>query len=299
MKFYNGQQIPATGLGTWQSKDDEVYNAVLAALKVGYKHIDTAACYGNEEPIGKAIRDAGVKREELFITTKLWGTDHTRPQHALETSLKKLGLGYVDLYLMHWPVPLNPNGNHPLFPTLPNGNRDISQDWDFIKTYELMQKLIDLGKTKAIGVSNFSVTNLEKLLAAQTTTIKPVVNQVELHPYLPQHKLLQYAKENDILIESYSPLGSTDSPILNDEVVVKIAEKNNVPPATILISWALWRGCVVLPKSVSGNRIEANFNVIELSEEDGKELDELHKLRGIKRLVLPNWSPVVVFDSDE
>lgn len=200
---------------------------------------------------------------------------------------------------MHWPVPLNPNGNHPLFPTLPDGNRDISQDWDFTKTYNLMQKLLDLGKTKSIGVSNFSVTNLKKLLNAPTTTVKPVVNQVELHPYLPQHKLLQFAKENDIVLESYSPLGSTDSPLLSDEVVVKIAEKNKVSPATILISWALWRGTVVLPKSVSAHRIESNFNVIDLPDADGKELDDLHKLRGIRRLVLPNWAPVVVFDSDE
>lgn len=200
---------------------------------------------------------------------------------------------------MHWPVPLNPNGNHPLFPTLPDGNRDISQDWDFTKTYNLMQKLLDLGKTKSIGVSNFSITNLKKLLNAPTTTVKPVVNQVELHPYLPQHKLLQFAKENDIVLESYSPLGSTDSPLLSDEVVVKIAEKNKVSPATILISWALWRGTVVLPKSVSAHRIESNFNVIDLPDADGKELDDLHKLRGIRRLVLPNWAPVVVFDSDE
>lgn len=299
LKFYNGQEIPATGLGTWQSKDEEVYNAVLAALKIGYKHIDTAACYGNEEPIGRAIRDAGVKREDIFITTKVWGTDHTRVEQALNTSLQKLGLDYVDLYLMHWPVPLNPNGNHPLFPTLPDGNRDISQDWDFTKTYNLMQKLLDLGKTKSIGVSNFSITNLKKLLNAPTTTVKPVVNQVELHPYLPQHKLLQFAKENDIVLESYSPLGSTDSPLLSDEVVVKIAEKNKVSPATILISWALWRGAVVLPKSVSAHRIESNFNVIDLPDADGKELDDLHKLRGIRRLVLPNWAPVVVFDSDE
>lgn len=162
-----------------------------------------------------------------------------------------------------------------------------------------MQKLLDLGKTKSIGVSNFSVTNLKKLLNAPTTTVKPVVNQVELHPYLPQHKLLQFAKENDIVLESYSPLGSTDSPLLSDEVVVKIAEKNKVSPATILISWALWRGTVVLPKSVSAHRIESNFNVIDLPDADGKELDDLHKLRGIRRLVLPNWAPVVVFDSDE
>lgn len=294
-----GDKIPAVGLGTWKSSDEDVYKAVLAAIDTGYRHIDTAACYGNEKPIGDAIRDSKIPRSELFVTTKLWCTDHLKAEQALDTSLQKLGLEYVDLYLMHWPVPLNPNGNHPNFPTLENGKRDILPGWDFIKTYEAMQELVKTKKTRAIGVSNLLVTNLKKLLAAPSTTITPAANQVELHPYLPQAKLVQFCKENGIVVQAYSPLGSTDSPLLLDDAVVQIANKNNVSAASVLISWALWRDTVVLPKSVTPARIASNFEVFELSDEDGKALSELSKARGVTRLVNPDWSPVVVFDSDE
>ncbi|ABN65453.1 Aldo/keto reductase [Scheffersomyces stipitis CBS 6054] len=290
--------IPGVGLGTWQSTNDEVYNAVLTALRYGYRHIDTAAAYGNESVIGRAIKDSGIPREELYITTKLWCTKHDNPEAALDESLSNLGLDYVDLYLIHWPVFLNPNGNDPKFPTLPNGKRDIVTDWNFVKTYELLQPLVALGKTKSIGVSNFSVTNLEKLLNAPTTKIVPVVNQVELHPYLPQQQLLEYTKKHGIVLEAYSPLGSTNSPLFKDETVVKIAEKNGVSPATILISWALWRGTVVLPKSVTESRVQSNFEVINLSDEDGQTIDNIHKVKGVHRFINPNWDPVVVFDAD-
>lgn len=299
VKLNNSLEIPALGLGTWKSSNEEVYKAVRSALEIGYRHIDTAACYGNEKPIGDAIRDSKVPREELFVTTKLWCTDHTRVEKALDVSLEKLGLEYVDLYLMHWPVPLNPNGNDPNFPTLQNGKRDILKDWDFIKTYELMQNLIQTSKAKAIGVSNFSVTNLKKLLEAPTTKVVPATNQVEMHPYLPQPGLLQFCKDKNIVVEAYSPLGSTDSPLLLDETVVKLAKKNSVSPATLLISWAIWRETVVLPKSVTPSRIASNFEVFDLSDEDGKELEELSSVRGTQRLVLPDWSPFVVFDSDK
>ncbi|SGZ54671.1 CIC11C00000003855 [Sungouiella intermedia] len=291
--------IPAIGLGTWKSSDEDVYKAVLAAIETGYRHIDTAACYGNEKPIGDAIRDSKIPRDQLFVTTKVWCTDHTRVKQALDTSLEKLGLDYVDLYLMHWPVPLNPNGNHPNFPTLENGKRDILKDWDFIKTYQQLQDVLTTSKTKAIGVSNLTITNLKKLLEAPGVTVVPATNQVELHPYLPQPKLVQFCKDNGIVVEAYSPLGSTDSPLLLDEIVADIAKKNNVSPATILISWALWRGTVVLPKSVTPSRISSNFEVIELSDEDGKQLNDLWSIRGVSRLVQPDWSPLVVFDSDE
>ena len=270
--------IPAIGLGTWKSSDEDVYKAVLAAIETGYRHIDTAACYGNEKPIGDAIRDSKIPRDQLFVTTKVWCTDHTRVKQALDTSLEKLGLDYVDLYLMHWPVPLNPNGNHPNFPTLENGKRDILKDWDFIKTYQQLQDVLTTSKTKAIGVSNLTITNLKKLLEAPGVTVVPATNQVELHPYLPQPKLVQFCKDNGIVVEAYSPLGSTDSPLLLDEIVADIAKKNNVSPATILISWALWRGTVVLPKSVTPSRISSNFEVIELSDEDGKQLNDLGAL---------------------
>lgn len=272
-----------------------MYNAVLTALKSGYTHIDTAAAYGNEDVIGKAIKDSGVDRSKLFITTKLWCVDHRRPAEALEASLKRLGTDYVDLYLVHWPVPLNPNGNDPKFPTLPNGNRDIDLEWNFIKTWELMQKL-DKSKARAIGVSNFSVKRIQELLAAPTTTVVPAANQVELHPLLPQKELLDECAKHNILVEAYSPLGSTDSPLLKDEVVTKIAKEHSVEPATILISWALWRGTVVLPKSVTPHRIESNFQVVELLDQQGEELEQLHKRQGVKRFINPNWKPIVVFD---
>lgn len=299
MKFYTGQEIPALGLGTWQSSEEQVYNAVLAALKVGYRHIDTAACYGNEKPIGDAIKASGISRNDLFITTKLWSTDHTRVAEGIAASLEKLGTDYVDLYLMHWPVPLNPNGNHPLFPKLADGSRDVLQNWDFVKTYDSMQTLVENKQARAIGVSNFTVKNLKTLLEAPSTRIKPVANQVEMHPYLPQPRLLEFCRQNEILIESYSPLGSTNSPLLTDDVVLKIASKYGVAPASILISWAVWRGTVVLPKSVTPTRIESNFKIVKLEDTDGVELNQLHKVRGISRLVSPDWAPFVVFDSNE
>lgn len=285
-------------MGTWKSSEKEVYDAVLVALKSGYRHIDTAAAYGNEDAIGRAIEDSGIERNEIFVTTKLWCTDHRRPREALKESLRKLRLSFVDLYLMHWPVPLNPNGNG-YFPTLPNGKRDIDTEWDFIKTWDLLQELVAEGLTKSVGVSNFSVKSLKKLLASPSLKIKPVANQVELHPYLPQHKLLKYATENGILLEAYSPLGSTGSTILSDDTVVKLAEKLKVSPATLLISWAVWRNTVVLPKSVTPSRIESNLSIIDLSDEDGEILNGLSAKKGNVRFVDPDWSPFVVFDDDD
>ncbi|KAK9342134.1 NADP-dependent oxidoreductase domain-containing protein [Lipomyces starkeyi] len=167
-KLNDGNFIPALGLGTWQSPDKEVYEAVL--------------CYGNEVPVGKAIKDSGVPRESVFLTSKLWSTGHTRVAEDLEASLKNLGVDYLDLYLMHWPVTLNPKGNHPLFPTTTTGARDLlpEEEWNYIKTWAAMQALLKTGKVKSIGVANFSTHNLEQLASAPTTTVVPTVNQVEI-----------------------------------------------------------------------------------------------------------------------
>lgn len=298
LSFYTGQKIPAIGLGTWQSPEDEVYVAVLTALKAGYRHIDTAAVYGNEVPVGKAIKASGVPREQIFVTTKLWLTHFMNVEGALQESLKKLDLQYVDLYLMHWPVAFNPAGNDPIKPTKPNGQVDILDNWDYIKTYQEMQPLVERGLTKAIGVSNFSTKKLEALLAAETTKMKPVVNQVEMHPYLPQVKLFNYCKDNDILVEAYSPLGSTNSPLMSDEVLTQIAEKHNVLPATVAISWAIWRGTVVLPKSVTPLRVQSNLKTLKLSDEEGEAINQIHK-RITRRFVNPDFSPFVLWDDDE
>lgn len=175
-----GAKIPALALGTWQSEPGQVKDAVAHALKVGYKHIDCAFVYGNESEVGEGLKAAfenGVKREEIFVTSKLWCTYHRDPEKNLDEGLEKLGLDYVDLYLMHWPVPMSAHGNHPLFPKHPDGSRDLDTEWPHWKTWQAMEKLLKTGKTKAIGVSNYSVKFLEELLPHCQVT--PAVNQIE------------------------------------------------------------------------------------------------------------------------
>ncbi|CCH42838.1 Aldo-keto reductase family 1 member [Wickerhamomyces ciferrii] len=297
----SGAQIPALALGTWQATDQQVYESVVHALQKGYRHIDTAAAYGNEEPIGRAIRDSGVKRDELFVTTKLWSSNHNDPESAIRKSLELLGLDYVDLYLIHWPVALNPNGNHPIVPTKPDGSRDIILDWPFTKTYKLLEPLVEKGYTKSIGVCNVTISKLDQLLSSSDIKIKPSVLQVELHPYLPQHKLVKYAQDHGLVVEAYSPLGSSNSPLLKDEDIQTIANKyDNASIATILVSWAIWRKTVVLAKSVNPLRIESNSQIVDLGDEDGEFLNNFAEIKGgIKRFVDPNWSPVVIFDTNE
>lgn len=295
-----GATIPAIGLGTWRSTEEEAYTSVLTAIKAGYRHIDTATAYGNEKPIGKAIADSGVPRSELFITTKLAPIDASNPQKAIDASLQNLGLDYVDLYLMHWPVALNPeNKSDPFVPLLPNGKRDILLDRSFVATYLDLQTIFKQGKARAIGVSNFSVKNLKTLLADPAVEIIPAVNQVELHPYLPLQKLVEFTKLQNIALEAYSPLGSTNSPLFEDKSLLALADKYGVSAANIMISWAVWRDTVVLPKSSNPSRIVSNFKIVALSDEDGKAIDAISESLGNKRLVNPDWSPVVVFNDDE
>lgn len=292
----NGASIPAIGLGTWRAEEQEVYDSILHALKAGYRHIDTASGYGNEEPIGRAIKDSGIPRSDIFITTKLWSTFHHDPEAALTTSLKKLGTDYVDLYLMHWPIALNPHGTPANMPMRPDGLRDILYDWNFTKTWKLMEPLVEKGLTKSIGVSNCSVKYLTELLAADLK-VRPVANQVELHPYLPQNDLLAFCKENDIVLEAYSPLGSAEAPLLQDETLKEIGAKYGVSAATVAISWAVWRGTVVLPKSIKPARIASNFEIVDISDEDGDILNNLYKkIGGPKRFVSPPWDPINVFE---
>jgi glycerol 2-dehydrogenase (NADP+) len=256
-----GATIPALGLGTWQSAPGEVKKAVIHAIESGYRHIDCAFCYQNEDEVGEALQDVIkrgiVKREELFITSKLWCTFHTRAEEGLEKSLKALGCGYLDLYLMHWPVPMNPNGklmqdtrsgntsvpsddnvgNHPLFPKLPDGSRDIDHSLTHITTWTNLESLVKShpDKVKAIGVSNYSVKYMQKLLAKATIT--PAVNQIENHPLLPQQDVVDFCREKGIHITAYSPLGSTGSPLFKDQGVLEVAEKHGVKPANVLLSY--------------------------------------------------------------
>ncbi|KAG0006362.1 hypothetical protein BGZ80_003095 [Entomortierella chlamydospora] len=267
-----GASIPLVGLGTWQSKADAVRKAVVVALRAGYRHIDTAWIYGNEKEVGDAIRESGVPRDEIFITTKLWNNSH-RPEEvlpALETSLKNLGLDYVDLYLMHWPVDFK-SGPDPV----PKGADDkpLREGVDITETWKAFEELVATGKTKAIGVSNFSIKNLEKILAV--AKIVPAVNQVELHPENPQWELLEYANSKGIHLTAFCPLGSTDSDLIKRDEISKIAEKHNSSNANVLIAWGRQRGTSVIPKSVTESRIISNFKDIELDEEDQKVLKNI------------------------
>ncbi|EER29679.1 H/ACA snoRNP pseudouridylase subunit [Coccidioides posadasii str. Silveira] len=267
-----GVEIPALGLGTWQSAPGQVQAAVYHALKVGYRHVDAALCYQNEKEVGRgiaqAVREGIVRREDIFVTTKLWNTYHRRVDEGLEISLKDLGLEYVDLYLMHWPAPMNPNGNHPLFPKLPDGSRDIDWSRSHIDSYKDMEKLLASGKVKAIGVSNYSLKYLQQLL--EHVSVVPAVNQIENHPLLPQQEIVDFCREKGIMVTAYSPLGSTGGPLMTSDAVVEVARRKGVSPSTILLSWHVARGSCVLSKSVTPSRIEANLHLVKLDEDDMK-----------------------------
>ncbi|KAH7117079.1 NADP-dependent oxidoreductase domain-containing protein [Dendryphion nanum] len=290
IKLNTGASIPALGLGTWQSAPGEVKAAVIHAIEGGYRHIDCAFCYQNEDEVGEAIQDVIkrgiVKREDLFITSKLWCTFHTRAEEGLQKSLELLKVDYLDLYLMHWPVPMNPKGNHPLFPKLEDGSRDIDHSITHIQTWKNLEKLIqeNPNKVKAIGVSNYSVKYLEKLLAQ--ATIVPAVNQIENHPLLPQQEVVDFAKEKGIHITAYSPLGSTGSPLFKDERVLEVAKKHNVGAGTVLLSYHLARNSSVLAKSVTPSRIDENRNLISLDDSDLEKLVDISK-NGVTRFVYP------------
>ncbi|KAG4262510.1 D-galacturonate reductase [Fusarium proliferatum] len=308
-KLNTGQEIPALGLGTWQSPAGEVEKAVTYALKDGYKLIDCAYCYGNEEEVGaglKAAFEAGVKREDIFVVTKVWATYNTRPELGLDKSLKALGLDYVDLFLVHWPLLLNPEGNDDKFPKKADGSRDVIRDYNHVDGWKLMEKLPATGKTRGVGVCNYSKKYLEELLPH--ATIIPAVNQIENHPSLPQQEIVDFCKEKGIHIEAYSPFGSTGGPVMTAEPVVKIAEKKGVSASTVLLSYhgkshepdsekcvanslLVARGSTVLAKSVTPERITANKTIVDLDDEDMKALnhysEDLVKKGEVKRYVYP------------
>ncbi len=257
----NGVEIPCVGFGTWQTPDGEVAaNSVAAAIENGYRHIDTAAVYKNEKGVGEGIRRSGVDRESLFVTTKLWNSErgYDKTLKAFESSLLTLGLDYVDLYLIHWPA-----------------NLKQFQNCDEInaKTYEALEKILESGRVKAIGVSNFLVSHLEKLL--QNTNIVPAVNQIEFHPGYTQEDTVNFCKENNILVEAYSPLGTGQ--LLKNKKLIKIAKRYNKSTAQICIRFVLQKGVLPLPKSVTVSRIKENAKVFDfnISDEDMKIIENI------------------------
>ncbi|EKM75323.1 hypothetical protein AGABI1DRAFT_116442 [Agaricus bisporus var. burnettii JB137-S8] len=300
IKFNNGEEIPAVGLGTWQSSADDVKNAVEHALKEGYRHIDCAWGYGNEQHVGEGIRASGVPRSEIFITSKLWSTWHSRVEEALDQTLANLGTDYLDLYLIHWPVPLNPKGNHPAFPLLPDGKRDVDHSWHLKDTWKQMEAVLKKGKVKSIGVSNFSKMKLEEILPS--AEIVPAVDQLELHVYNPQHELVKYLKSKGITPQAYSPLGSTKSTLLTDADVVEIANKHNLQPADVLLGYLLAKEMVVLPKSVTPSRITSNLSgairaLETLTKADVERLDGLAAAGKQNRFITPPWPIELGFDN--
>lgn len=278
LKFDNGDTMHAIGLGTWKASGDELKKAVKDALYAGYRHIDTAATYGNEEYIGEALaevfEEGKIFREDVFITSKLWNDSHAEGQvrPALEETLKKLKLDYLDLYLIHWPVAFR-NGVD--FPRKPDDYL-TPEEAPIIETWKQMEKTKKDGLAKHIGVSNFSVKKLKDLISK--ATVKPEMNQVELHPLLQQESLLAYCNDEDILVTAYSPLGSgdrskamkaEDEPNMMDiDTLKEIARDRSAIVPQVLISWHNHRGCAAIPKSTTKDHIVANFKAADVALQD-------------------------------
>ena len=254
--FNNKVKIPQVGLGVFRTENGEdTVNAVKWAIDAGYRHIDTAKAYGNEKSVGDAIRTCGIKREELFITTKLWNEDtrNGRALQAFDESLEKLQTDYIDLYLIHLPAD------------------------GFEKAWKDMEQIYKSGRVKAIGVSNFNIHHLEAL--SKVWEIVPAVNQIEVHPYYSNVANVEYGQKLGITIEAYSPLGGNGAGTLSDPVINEIAKKHKKTPAQVVLRWNMQRNIVVLPKSTHKERIESNYDVFdfELDNDDMNMINSLNK----------------------
>jgi alcohol dehydrogenase (NADP+) len=289
LPFSNGDRMPILGLGTWKSEPGAVHAAVKEAIRIGYRHIDCAMLYGNEAEIGNAIREAigegVVTRKELWITSKLWGNSHGRDNvdAAIRKSLKDLGLSYLDLYLIHWPIPLKPTA------VFPSSAADFASlaEVPIQSTWEGMEAAAGAGLTRHIGVSNFSAKKIRDLIPH--CKVKLEVNQVELHPLLQQRELVSYCQSQGIHMTAWAPLGSGDRPdfvkaadaptLLDNPVIKSIAQGRGCTPAQVLLAWHVKRGISAIPKSVTPSRLRENLAAadIELSTSD------MEKIAGLDR----------------
>ncbi len=264
MKLNDGKHIPQLGYGVWQVGDDEAVAAVSEALKVGYRHIDTAAIYGNEEGVGKAIRQSGLPRGDIYLTTKLWNKDqgYESTLKAFDASLNKLGLDYVDLYLIHWPMP----------------SKDL-----FMETWRAFVKLKEEGRAKSIGVSNFRTNDLERLI--KESGVSPVLNQIELHPRFQQDELRVFHGKHNIATEAWSPLGQ--GKILDNPALQAIAARHGKSVAQVILRWHVETGNIVIPKSVTPARIRENFEIFDFKLA-GADHDAITKLDSADGRIGPN-----------
>ncbi|MFL6117399.1 MAG: aldo/keto reductase [Catenulispora sp.] len=253
----DGVAIPQLGFGVWQIPDATAFEAVTTALEVGYRHVDTAALYYNETGVGRAMRDSGVPREDVFLTTKLWNGDHgyDAALRAFDSSLERLGTDYVDLYLIHWPVP----------------QQDL-----YVESWRALEKIASDGRARSIGVSNFTAQTLERLLKESETV--PAINQIELHPYFPQRAMREFDQRHGIATEAWSPLGQGGE-LLNEPLLARIGAEHGKTPAQVVIRWHLQLGNVVIPKSVTPSRIRENFEVFdfELTPEEVADITALSR----------------------
>ncbi|KAF6838640.1 putative aldo/keto reductase [Colletotrichum musicola] len=273
-KLNTGLEFPAVGLGTWQGTqgtDDakSLEESIVHALKIGYRLIDTAQLYGVEDVVGRAIRNSGVPRSEIVVVTKFWGEWHHDPAAALQVSLDALGLDYVDVFLMHWP-----------WATTPAPEKKVLKKWEsptFIETWKLMEPLVG-ERCRAIGVSNFMPKVIDELLAE--AKIVPAINQVELHTFNPNLKLVPYCQEKGIHVMGWSTLGGSraaQNDILTNELFASIAEAHDVSPGVVSLSWAVQRGTTIIPKSAKKARIEENIRLVTLTDEEMDKINEAHK----------------------
>ncbi|CAO1622112.1 unnamed protein product [Parajaminaea phylloscopi] len=275
-KLNTGAKVPAVGLGVWLGKPGaedinhrHVEDAIEIALEKGYRHIDTARLYDNETQVGNAIRSSKVPREQIFVTTKLANSERLDPHGALKRSLDRLNIGYIDAYLMHWPQGQNPETGEAFgLPGQPGPT--------FNDTWAEMEKMLADGKVKAIGVSNFSITNLKSLLS--TAKVTPAINQIEGHPYHPDEELVAFCESKGIHVTYYSPIGqpAKRTDIIKDAELVKLGEETGSSAAQVALAWAVQKGRSVVPKSARAERIEGNLRLPKLTAEQLARVDAIH-----------------------